>query len=122
MSFEEILQKHPYFFWAFIYFAWGAAYSALISSGIVVATVIKKIKMNGAMSTQSWLVPAQIVWALVHLTAVFAFPILVGIVSRDTLTKGTYAPFLVVGFVVGLASLYLVARSFWKFSDMFHGE
>ncbi len=122
MTTTDILKSNPDLFWAFIYFSWGASYSALISTGVVLATVLKKLKATSTTEHRRYVYPLQVLWSLLHLPAVFAYPILIGLISRDALIQGRYAWLIAIGLVAGVLSLYLIAKPIWRFKDMNHGE
>ncbi len=118
MTFADLMNRHPDVFWGFLYIAWGAAYSSLISTAVLLSTLLKRISASWpeAITMARF---AAAVWSLLHLTVVFSMPILIGSISREKLIVGEYMPLMFVGWGLGMLSAYLVARPLWRMKDLF---
>lgn len=117
-SLVEFMAQHPDVFWAFVYAAWGGIYAAItISIGVMAFFSAKWTKAKP--EKRGILFAAQLVWAVVHLGAVFVVPWLLGTYATDVIRESRLLPLMLAVWAVGVGSMYFLARPFLKIPDIF---
>jgi hypothetical protein len=117
MTYAELLAAHSGPFWAFIYFAWGAAYSCIVTSAVLLSVILKKRKKLPAAEVRFTGI-AQFLWAVVHLPGVFAVPVLIGTISPTVMIEGEYMWLMGIGWALGLGLIYFLVRPFWRIDNL----